>query len=186
MCLQPSRGKAHCDGRDVWEQGHSLKGTARPWSLLPAAGRCSGVRQLPVCMISSRQAGSFKEPFSQVGALNGSEAHWPPFPCGPFIYQEMKLVTGFLTLPNLTDEIWFLPEFRRSINSLLLSSTWGLGRGNPHHYQGLRTPQGRGQGLEWGANHRVGLGEPFTDIKRWPFGTELFPILVSSSFKLKR
>lgn len=115
----------------------------------------SGVWQLPVRMglagsavISSRQAGSFKEPFSQVRALNGSEAHWPPFPCGPFIYQEMKLVTGFLTLPNLTDEIWFLPEFRRSINSLLLSSIWGLGRGNPHHDQGLRTLTQKG-GRGW-------------------------------------
>lgn len=111
-----------------------------------AAARAHGAGWLG--MISSRQAGSFKEPFSQVGALNGSDAPWPPFPCGPFIYQEMKLVTGFLTLPNLTDEIWFLPGFKRSINSLLLSSTWGLGRGNPRHYQGLRTPTRKG-GRGW-------------------------------------
>lgn len=117
-------------------------------------------------MISSRQAGSFKEPFSQVGALNGSEAHWPPFPCGPFIYQEMKLVTGFLTLPNLTDEIWFLPEFRRSINSLLLSSTWGLGRGNPHHYQGLRTPTRKGAGAGVRSKPQSGAGGAFHRYKK--------------------
>lgn len=83
----------------------------------------------PVCTglagaaaISNRQAGSFKESHSKVWTPSSSETHWPTFPCGPFIYQEMKLVTGFLTLPNLTDEIWFLPKFRRSLNSLLLSS----------------------------------------------------------------
>ena len=81
---------------------------------------CSGLAGPAV--ISNRQAGSFKESRSKVRALNSSETHWPTFPCGPFIYQEMKLVTGFLTLPNLTDEIWFLPKFRRSLNSLLLPS----------------------------------------------------------------
>lgn len=110
-------------------------------------------------VISSRQAGSFKESFSQVGALSSPEAPWPAFPCGPFIYQEMKLVTGFLTLPNLTDEIWFLPEFRRSINSLLLSSTWGLGRGNPQHYQSLRTPTRKGgRGWSWEQTTAWGWG----------------------------
>lgn len=149
----------------------------------------------PACMglagsavISSRQAGSFKESFSKVWALNSSETHWPTFPCGPFIYQEMKLVTGFLTLPNLTDEIQFLPKFRRSINSLLLSSTSlrvFLGRGNPHHHWGLRSLTSRGAGLGRGADRGVGLGASSVNIKRWPLGWDYFSMLLSSFFKLR-
>lgn len=60
----------------------------------------------------------------------------------------MKLVTGFLTWPNLTDEIWFLPKFRKSIYSFLLFTTSCL-FGNPRQYKGLRTPQGKGWSGRW-------------------------------------
>ena len=140
-----------------------LKGTPHVFEdlLLALQWAVNGVWQ-PPCLhgagsaaISSRQAGSFKESRSKVWTPNSSETHWPTFPCGPFIYQEMKLVTGFLTLPNLTDEIWFLPKFRRSLNSLLLSSISCLDPWEPLSILGFEEPprQGKGwsgeQAVEW-------------------------------------
>lgn len=139
----------------------------------------------PACMgptgpavISNRQAGSFKESCSKGWALNSSETHWPTFPCGPFIYQEMKLVTGFLTLPNLTDEIRFLPEFRRSFNSLLVSGTSWLGpRGRPS-VPGSEEPRRAGAAGGGALTSREprpcsGSGATSIDRKRWFWGTWL-------------
>lgn len=139
---------------------------------VPAPPRCSG--QLggesgsgPVCMgpagsavISNRQAGSFKESFSKGWALNSSETHWPTFPCGPFIYQEMKLVTGFLTLPNLTDETWFLPEFGRSFNSLLVSSASWLRPWGPLSVQRSEEPPKEGAAGVRGTDVCGGIAPP--------------------------
>lgn len=145
----------------------------------------------PICMglagsavISNRQAGSFKEPFSKVWALNSSETHWPTFPCGPFIYQEMKLVTGFLTLPNLTDEIWFLPKFRRSVNSLLLSSPSCLGPWEPPSILGCEDPHKEEAGV--GSRLWSGAGGYFYRYKKMALWDRIFfPMFISSSFKLK-
>lgn len=83
--------------------GHCMLGEPYPWCFVKAG---KGAWQLPRSMGLSGPAVISRD---RLNLLRSLSVKFPnslaDFPCGPFIYQEMKLVTAFSTLPNLTDEI---------------------------------------------------------------------------------
>lgn len=94
--------------------GYCMPGEPYPWCFSKAG---NGAWQLPRSMGLSGPAVISRDRLDLFRSLSVKFPNSPAdFPCTPFIYQEVKLVTAFFTLPNLTDEICLLPKFRRSIN----------------------------------------------------------------------